>query len=129
MGKLTTAQKALMEQMIRQARKTTDLKQDIIEEKFKEQVNWELDLINEADVIALYLQANTMSPISLLELGRHVKDGKLVVCCLEGFWRRGNVQIVCDRYGIPLLDTEEVSDGLEGQDGKARHGRDREKNL
>jgi len=66
----------------------------ISEAIFKEQVDWEMDLLDEADVIALYLQLDTMSPISLLELGLHAKDGKLVVCCPEAFWRRGNVQIV-----------------------------------
>jgi hypothetical protein len=24
-----------------------------------------------------------------------------------GFWRRGSVQVICDRYGIPLVDTIE----------------------
>lgn len=30
---------------------------------------------------------------------------KLVVCCPEGFWRRGNVQVVCGRYGVKLVET------------------------
>jgi hypothetical protein len=27
-----------------------------------------------------------------------------IVCCPEGYWRRGNVQIVCERYGIKFVD-------------------------
>jgi hypothetical protein len=87
-------------------------KQDINNKQFKEQVDWEMDNLNKADVIALYFQPDTMSPISLLELGMHANDHgiagkKLVVCCPEGFWRRGNVQIVCHRYGIDLVGTRE----------------------
>ena len=67
---------------------------------FREQVEWELSGLERADVIALYLAPQTKSPISLLELGLHARQDKLVVCCPEGFWRKGNVDIVCARYGI-----------------------------
>jgi len=87
-------------------------KQDISNKQFKEQVDWEMDHLNKADVIALYFQPETMSPISLLELGMYasatgIAGKKLVVCCPEGFWRRGNVQIVCHRYGVDLVETRE----------------------
>jgi hypothetical protein len=81
--------------------------QDISNAEFKRQVDWEMDHMIKADVIALFLQPGTMSPISLLELGMHAADGKLVVCCPFGYWRRGNVQVVCQRYGIPLMETQE----------------------
>ena len=29
------------------------------------------------------------------------QSGRLIVCCPDGFWRQGNVDIVCVRYGIP----------------------------
>ena len=50
-----------------------------------------------------------MSPISLLELGyiSGVNSSKLIVCCPNKFWRRGNVQIVCSRESIPLFDNIE----------------------
>lgn len=87
-------------------------KQDISNHEFKEQVDWEMDHLNKADVIALYFQPDTLSPISLLELGMHAQSTgiagkKLVVCCPEGFWRRGNVQMVCHRYGVELVGTRE----------------------
>ena len=56
----------------------------------------------------MYFDPETKSPITLLELGLYARSGKLVVCCPHGFWRRGNVDIVCDRYGVDqvkLLDT------------------------
>jgi hypothetical protein len=67
------------------------LKQDISNPWFKKQVDWEMDHLNKADIIALYFQPRTLGPISLLELGMHAKDlsydstsRKLVVCCLKG---------------------------------------------
>jgi Nucleoside 2-deoxyribosyltransferase like len=74
---------------------------------FRQQVDWEMDYLNDVDVIALYFQPNTMSPISLLELGLHAESGKVIVCCPEGFWRRGNVQIVCMRYNLEMVETME----------------------
>jgi len=53
----------------------------------------------------MYFDPNTKSPITLLELGlftvvdRVVKQ-KIIVCCPTGFWRKGNVDVVCRRYGI-----------------------------
>ncbi len=74
--------------------------------QFREQVEWELDHLDRADVIALYLDPATKSPISLLELGLHaaVTPG-LIVCCPEGFWRKGNVDIVCQRQCVTQVDT------------------------
>jgi hypothetical protein len=86
-----------------------DWKQDILNKPFKDQVDWEMNYLDNADVIALYLQPGTLSPISLLELGLYVKEKKkqMVVCCPDGFRRRGNVQIVCERYGTSFVDTQE----------------------
>lgn len=75
--------------------------------QFKEQVTWELNALNRADVIVMYFDPATMSPISLLELGLYASTGKLIVCCPEGFWRKGNVDIVCDRYDIVQMDSLE----------------------
>ena len=73
--------------------------------QFYEQVSWELDMLDAADIVVMYLAPGTKSPISLLELGLCARSGKLKVCCPEGFWRRGNVEMVCRRYQIPLFAT------------------------
>lgn len=78
--------------------------QSIENEKFYEQVTWELDALDKADYIFMYLDPNTMSPISLLELGLYANTGKLIVVCPDGFWRKGNVEVVCERFAIPLLN-------------------------
>lgn len=79
--------------------------QKIENPKFYEQVTWELSALHKSDIIAMYFDPNTMSPISLLELGLFANSGKLIVCCPNGFWRKGNVDIVCQYYNIPQVDT------------------------
>lgn len=77
--------------------------EDISFPKFKEQVEWEMDYAKVADVIIFYFASGTLTPITLLELGMYAGSGKAIVCCPEGFYKRGNVQMVCLRYGIELL--------------------------
>lgn len=74
---------------------------------FRGQVEWELDGLDKADIIIVYFDPNTKSPITLLELGLFADTDRLRVCCPEGFWRRGNVQIVCERKNILMFETLE----------------------
>ncbi len=75
-------------------------KQEINNPRFKEQVTWELDALERADIIIMYFDIATKSPITLLEFGLFAKSKKMIVCCPDGFWRKGNVDIVCERYQI-----------------------------
>ena len=76
--------------------------------QFNHQVNWELSKLEECDIVLMYFSPETKSPISLLELGLYANTGKdMVVCCPNGFWRKGNVDIICSRYGIRLFDSLE----------------------
>jgi hypothetical protein len=52
----------------------------------------------------MYFVPGTISPISLMELGLFAN--KCVVYCPEGFERKGNVDIVCQRYNIPVYEDE-----------------------
>lgn len=74
--------------------------QSIKDPNFYEQVSWEMTALDDAQVIAMYFDPKTKSPISLLELGLYASSGKMVVCCPDGFWRKGNVDILCERYNI-----------------------------
>ncbi|MCC6551722.1 MAG: nucleoside 2-deoxyribosyltransferase domain-containing protein [Polyangiaceae bacterium] len=76
-------------------------KQSVDDPQFRGQVEWELEAQERADVIAMYFAPATRAPITLLELGLFARTGRLVVCCPEGFWRKGNVDVVCRRYGVP----------------------------
>ncbi|KAF2654050.1 hypothetical protein K491DRAFT_717459 [Lophiostoma macrostomum CBS 122681] len=79
--------------------------------KFREQIEWEMDYANVADVIVFQFAPGTDAPVSLLELGLYVGSemtrGKVVVCCLEGYTKRGNVQMVCERYGVEVVESLE----------------------
>ena len=79
--------------------------QSIHNANFKEQVEWELDHLDKADIILMYFDENTKSPISLLELGLYASSGKVILYCPEGFWRKGNVDIVCGRYDIKQVQS------------------------
>jgi hypothetical protein len=81
--------------------------QDINNAQFKEQVEWELNAMEAADLIIMYFASETQSPVTLLELGLFARSGKLIVCCPEGFWRKGNVDIVCDKYEVQQVSTIE----------------------
>jgi hypothetical protein len=83
--------------------------QEITNPQFKEQVEWELNGLDMADIIVMVFDPNTKSPISLLELGLHASSKKMVVICPEGFWRKGNVDIVCEKHKIKqVLNIDEL---------------------
>ena len=98
------AQKAIL---LNPRRETWDAswKQSIDNPIFKGQVDWELDGLEMANLILVFLAPNTKSPISLLELGLFARSKKMIVCCPKQFWRSGNVQIICQRFDIPLVET------------------------
>lgn len=85
--------------------------QSIHDDYFRGQVEWELGALEAADAILLYFAPGTKSPISLLELGLFGRTGKLIVCCPEGFWRKGNVDITCNAYGIEQAQTLKEATG------------------
>jgi len=91
-------------------------KQDITFKPFNEQVTWELKALEEADIIIFYFDPNGQAPITLLEFGLFANDQSkdIVVCCPKGYWRKGNVDIVCERYGIETCDNiEEVIEWID----------------
>lgn len=80
--------------------------QSIDNSQFREQVEWELHGMELADAVVFYFAPYTKSPVTLLELGliAHAKSN-VAVCCPAGYWRKGNVDIVCRRYGIHMVPT------------------------
>jgi hypothetical protein len=82
------------------------LEQSITNKKFNAQVNWELDHLDAVDIAFFYFSPETKAPITLMELGSQIGSGpkRMIVCCPDGFWRKGNVEIFCDREGWPLYN-------------------------
>lgn len=81
--------------------------QSIDNPQFNEQVNWELNHIDAANIVMFYFDPNTKSPITLMELGIASQNpGKQIfVCCEEPFWRKGNVDILCHRSDITMCSS------------------------
>lgn len=77
--------------------------QSIDNPQFNEQVTWELENIENADLVIFYFDPSGPAPITLMELGlvagMHIPA---IVCCPDGYWRKGNVEMICDRYNISL---------------------------
>ncbi|TWI01334.1 nucleoside 2-deoxyribosyltransferase-like protein [Flavobacterium tiangeerense] len=78
----------------------SDWEQSIDNVKFKEQVDWELNALEKADIIIMFFANNTKSPISLLEFGLYAQSNKMKVVVEENFWRKGNIDVVCEKYNI-----------------------------
>ena len=79
--------------------------QNIEHKEYREQVEWELIGMDNADIIFFYFDPETKAPITLMELGLHVASTKkIIVCCPEGYWRKGNVDIICARHNVVTVD-------------------------
>jgi nucleoside 2-deoxyribosyltransferase-like protein len=79
--------------------------QSIENPQFVAQVEWELQALTLADVIIMHFEPDAKAPVSLLELG--LFHEKMIVHCPEGFWRKGNVDIVCRWFEVPTVRTME----------------------
>jgi membrane glycosyltransferase len=82
-------------------------KEDFSDHRWAEQVEWELEMQDKADVIVVFFHGISPAPISLLELGLCVRSGKAIVCALQGYSKRGNVEAVCRRYGAKFVSSEQ----------------------
>ncbi|KAF4625542.1 hypothetical protein G7Y89_g12626 [Cudoniella acicularis] len=77
---------------------------------FKAQVEWELEFLERADIVAMHLEPGTLSPISLLEFGMFAKSEKLVVCCPLDFGRSGNVWVTGHYEGSKCMLVETMGE-------------------
>lgn len=73
--------------------------------EFVRQVQWELEGIESVDLVLMVFPEGSTAPVSLIELGLRSRLGGMTVVCPIGFWRKGNVDLVCDRYAIPRYET------------------------
>jgi hypothetical protein len=62
-----------------------------------------------SNLVLIYLEPGTKAPISLLEYGLAAKEvyQTVIVYCPEGYWRKGNVDIVAERNNINVFEDEE----------------------
>lgn len=87
--------------------------QSIDHPEFRAQVEWELDHLIAADIAIFHFQPGTMSPVTLMELGHRLpakppeanySSLNTIVSCPQGFWRKGNVDILCARHGVKVVE-------------------------
>ena len=72
---------------------------------FVYQVNWELSAIQNCHMVIFYFDPESKSPISLMELGYCYDHNNVVVCCPDGFYRKGNVELFCLKNKIKIVQT------------------------
>ena len=85
-------------------------KEDATQEDIEDQIKWEQEKLDEADLIIMVFQDNSKSPISLLELGLYGPAGKLICFCTPNFYRYTNVKLTCEKWGIPLIEQLSAAD-------------------
>ncbi|UTC28992.1 nucleoside 2-deoxyribosyltransferase-like protein [Brevundimonas phage vB_BpoS-Marchewka] len=80
--------------------------QTIDSEAFNNQAHWELDMIERADFVLVNYLPGSQSPVTMAEFGLccALKPRQTIVCCPQGFWRKGNIDIMGERYGIPVYE-------------------------
>ena len=79
-------------------------KQEKDDPQFSEQVNWEQDGIDSADLVLVVFTKDSKAPITFLELGMNMKSDKVLVFCPVGFYRKGNVDICCERNNVLVYE-------------------------
>ncbi|THC97165.1 hypothetical protein EYZ11_003330 [Aspergillus tanneri] len=80
-------------------------REDINFAPYRKQVEWELDKQDKADIVVIHFHPATQAPVSLLEFEIWARvPGKVITVCPEGYWKRGNVQIVCRKFGVEMVD-------------------------
>lgn len=84
--------------------------QSINNPQFREQVEWELDAQDNSDLL-IYVFApdeesakTSKAPVTLMELGLYI-DCQVLVVCPPGYYRKGNVDIVCQRHRIEVFES------------------------
>lgn len=87
-------------------------RQDVNEPAFVEQVSWEQRYLLGSEYALFHFEPGTMSPIALLELGqRSLLNRWTVVHCPDGFWRKGNVDIIVMNHD-KMVPVKSIEDGI-----------------
>lgn len=81
--------------------------------EFKEQVDWEFRALGDSDILIFNFLTDSVSLITMMKLGEqccrltHFYSPKIYVICPEAFWRSGNVKHLCQRWRVPVFETEQ----------------------
>lgn len=87
------------------------IKTSISDPLFVEQVTWEQDGLEHADVVVMFFNRNSESPITLMEFGLFARTKKVIVRCPKGYKHKGYVDVISERFALQQVDTiEEIAD-------------------
>lgn len=74
-----------------------------------EQVLWELDMMTKADVVMMWFPKDSKAPVAMFEAGLWCQSGKLVIGAEQGFYRRRNLELYAQWFGLQLEETLEAT--------------------
>jgi hypothetical protein len=72
------------------------------ESTLDEQIYWELEALEAADLILMWFPQDAKAPVAMFETGLYLKSGKLLLGVEPGFYRRRNLEITSERYGVSM---------------------------
>lgn len=73
---------------------------DVMEQS---QIEWELEAMEDADLILMWFPEASKAPISLLEMGLYLRSGKLLLGVENGYYRQKNIEFTARRYNVPVF--------------------------
>lgn len=82
-------------------------REDFSDTRWADQIQWELDMQDTADIIVVLFHGVTAAPISLAEMGMAARTGKLIACALDGYCKKGYVEAVCRKFKAPFVRSED----------------------
>ncbi len=80
-------------------------KQTIKDPNFFQQVSWELTYLDRCKHKVFYFAENTVSPITLFELGIFNTHREVYICAHPDYLRRGNLEVYCHMYHETLFSS------------------------
>ncbi|EHK26888.1 uncharacterized protein TRIVIDRAFT_33632 [Trichoderma virens Gv29-8] len=82
-------------------------REDGSDKRWSEQVGWELEMLDKADLVVVFFHGGSLAPISMLELGMCIRSRKVIVCAMPDYPKRGNVEAVCRRHEVKFVSSEQ----------------------
>lgn len=73
-----------------------------------EQIRWELEALEAVDTIFMWFPKDAKAPISFFEAGLYWRSRKFLIGAEIGFYRRRNLEITGERYGVNIHSSLET---------------------
>lgn len=74
-------------------------------EMLDEQILWELDALEAADVVFMWFPRDSKAPVAMFESGLYLQSGKLLLGAEDGFYRRRNLELTAQYFNRRIYDS------------------------